>query len=136
LGKDKGFMPRKAQAQLSRFAADGMAVDALQLFLAATGRAAAPRMLRMKTALPVHFTGDVEPEDLLDPWAPAGWEWCPAGAAVAVTIAADGTVKAVELLGQWQSDAAARAKAAAMTLAFSASERKTRRVVLSRDPLN
>jgi len=45
-------------------------------------------------------------------------------------------VKAVELLGSWETDAAARAKAAAMKLAFSASGRETRQVVLSRDPLN
>jgi len=134
--RDKGSLPRKAEAQLRRFSGSVMAVDALQLFLAATGRAAAPRLLRMDAAPLVSFAGDVEQEDLLDPWAAAGWDWLPAGSALALTIAADGTVKAVELLGSWETDAAARAKAAAMKLAFSASGRETRQVVLSRDPLN
>jgi len=135
-GRDKGSLPRKAEAQLQRFSGSGMAVDALQLFLAATGRAAAPRLLRMEAAPLVSFAGDVEMEDLLDPWPAAGWDWFPAGSELALTIAADGTVKTVELLGRWETTAAARAKAAAMKLAFSASGRDTRQVVLSRDPVN
>ncbi len=132
-------LAEKANVQRQRFAGGATAGDAMQLFLAATGRAAAPRLLRADTSPPpppVRFAGDVEQEDLLDPWSPAGWEWLPAGSALEMTIAADGTVRAVELLGQWETRASSRAKAAAIKLAFSASGRETRRVVLSRDPVN
>ena len=132
----KGGMAEKAKARRSPSGGDVMAVDAIQLFLAATGRAAAPRLLRMEAAPAVRFAGDVEQEDLLDPWSPAGWEWLPDGSALEMTIAADGSVRTVELLGQWETNAAARAKAAAMKLTFSVAGRETRRVVLSRDPVN
>lgn len=137
--RDKGSLPRKAEAQLRRFSGSAMAGDAMQLFLAATGRAAAPRMLRAEKALlrlPVRIEGDVAEEDLLDPWPLDAWAWLPAGSALEVTIAADGSVRAVALLGRWETGAAARAKAAAGKLAFTASARETRRAVLSRDPLN
>ncbi len=55
--RDKGSLPRKAEAQLQRFSGSVMAVDALQLFLAATGRAAAPRLLRMECRPAGQFRG-------------------------------------------------------------------------------
>jgi hypothetical protein len=138
-GRDKGSLPRKAEAQLPRFSGSAAAGDAMQLFLAATGRASAPRLLQMEASslrLPVEIRGDVTEEDLLEPWPLAGWAWLPAGSQLQVTIAADGSVNTVELLGRWETGAAAQARTAAGKLVFSASAQKIRRAVLSRDPLN
>jgi anti-sigma factor RsiW len=137
--RDKGSLPRKAEAQFPRFSGSGTAADAMQLFLAASGRASAPRLLQVEASslrLPVEIRGDVTEEDLIEPWSLASWTWLPAGSRLQVTIAADGSVNTVELLGRWETGAAAQARTAAGKLVFSVSAQKVRRAVLSREPLN
>ena len=112
----------------------GAAAGAMQLFLAAMGRAAAPLAFRAETAPSqwlVRIEGDVAQDDLLDPEQLGDWEWLPAGLVLELEIAADGTVTVVTPLGDWDAVAVARATAAARKLTFSASARKTRRAVLS-----
>jgi hypothetical protein len=119
----------------SRFHESSASGDAMQLFLAATGRAAAPRALpAADTPSPprLRIGGDVALTDLLDPLILGSWEWFPEGRALELTIDAAGTVNAVKLLGNWDEREAERAREAAVTLAFRPSARTTRRAVLSR----
>ena len=126
-----------AAAQRMRSVARLDAVSgALQLFLATSGRAAAPLtlgMMELAAGPPVRIEGDVTGGDLLAPGLHDVWGWLPEGSALKVTIGRDGRVTAVELLGEWESWAAARAKTAAGMLRFSSSQQETRRVVLSRE---
>ncbi len=143
-----------AQKAMPRAAGDGAAMvaarrshsaagldaasGALQIFLATSGRAAAPPSLgivELAAGPLVRIEGDVAGGDLRAPGLHDAREWLPAGSALEVTIGADGRVTAVELLGEWEPGAAARAKKAAGRLVFSHSRRETRRAVLSRDLL-
>jgi len=121
--------------QRSRLHESSASGDAMQLFLAATGRAAAPRALpAADTPAPprLHIGGDVASVDLLDPWILDGWDWFPEGRALELTIDAAGAVNAVQLLGNWDGREAERAREAALKLAFRPSARVTRRAILSR----
>ncbi len=126
--------PAMNEMKQYRFQPAGAAAGAMQLFLAATGRAAAPLAFRAETALPqwrVRIEGDVGPDDLLDPKQLGEGEWLPEGLFLELEVAADGTVAVVMPLGDWDASAVARAAAAAKKLVFSASARKTRRATLS-----
>jgi len=128
----KGHAINEMQQYRSRSA--GAAAGALQLVLAATGRAAAPLAFRAEIAPPlwrVRIEGDVAPDDLLDPQQLGEGEWLPEGLFLELEIAADGTVAVVTPHGDWDAVVLARAEAAAKKLTFSASTRKTRRAVLS-----
>lgn len=112
------------------------AAGALQLFLAASGRAAAPPGLGMVEA----FSGPlarIEGEaaaDLLPPGLAGVDDWLPAGAALELTIDARGRVLAVTLLGEWEEEAAFRARREALELAFAPRSAARRRAVLLREP--
>ncbi|MCU0235908.1 MAG: zf-HC2 domain-containing protein [Acidobacteria bacterium] len=138
-GRDKGSRQRKAETLLPRLVGSVAAGDAMQLFLAATGRAVAPRLLPAEAwsqAPAVRIAGNVTEDDLIALRPLAAWDWLPAGMALEVTIAGDGSVRAITLLGEWDLEAADRARTAAAQLLFSGSTLETRRAVLFRDPLN
>jgi hypothetical protein len=119
----------------SRFQPSGEVADGTrQLFLAATGRAAAPWMINIHPLVrrsPIRIEGDVSLADLRDPGLLYGWSWLEQGMALELEIAADGTVRAVSLIGRWGRPAAAQADDAARKLLFAASGKKMRRAVLS-----
>ncbi len=117
----------------------GAVFGARQLFLAASGRAAAPpslEMVELAAGPLVMVEGDVGRADVLPPGLRDASEWLPAGAAVEVTISAGGEVASVRLLGEWRPAAAARARAAAARLAFPPAAAPERRAVISRPRFN
>jgi hypothetical protein len=131
----KGAGMEDRMQQRPRFHESGTSGDAMQLFLAATGRAAAPRALPAADAPSpprLRIGGDVASVDLLDPWILDSWDWFPEGRALELTIDAAGAVNAVKLLGNWDGREAERARESAVKLAFRPSARTTRRAVLSR----
>ncbi len=114
------------------------ASGALQIFLATSGRAAAPLnlgMVELAAGPLVRIAGDVAGDDLLAPGFQDIREWLPEGSSLQVTIGADGRVTAVELLGEWESGAAARAKKAAGRMVFTRARQEARQAILSRDLL-
>ncbi len=124
-------------ARRSRSTAGLNAVSgALQIFLATSGRAAAPLNLdivELAAGPLVRIEGDVARGDLLAPGLQDIREWLPEGSVLQVTIGADGRVTAVELLGEWEPDAAVRAKQAAGKLVFTPARQEARRAILLRD---
>lgn len=117
----------------------GAVAGARQLFLAASGRAAAPpslELVELAAGPIVSVEGDVAAADVLSPGLRDARAWLPAGAAVEVTIGAGGEVTSVRLLGEWRSGAAARARAAAAQLEFPPSSAPERRAVISRPRVN
>lgn len=115
----------------------GAVAGARQLFLAASGRAAAPpslEMVELAVGPLVSVEGDVALADVMPPGLRAADEWLPVGAAVEVTIGAGGEVTSVRLLGEWRPGAAARARAEAARLAFPPAAAE-RRAVISRPRL-
>lgn len=114
------------------------ASGALQIFLATSGRAAAPLNLgivELAAGSFVRIEGDIAGDDLLAPGLQDVREWLPEGSALEVTIGADGRVTAVELLGEWESGATVRAKKAAGKMIFSPAQQEIRRAILFRDLL-
>ncbi len=109
---------------------------ALQLFLTASGRAAAPADLGMVEAVsaPLARIEGEAAADLLPPGLAGVGDWLPAGASLEVTIDAQGRVLAVDLLGEWEEVAASRARREALGLAFAPGGAARRRAVLRRDP--
>ena len=139
-------MPRPAGSKASMTAARrsrsatglNAASGALQIFLATSGRAAAPLNLgivELAVGPFVRIEGDVAGDDLLVPGIQAVREWLPEGSALEVTLGADGRVTAVELLGEWESSAAVRAKKAAGKMIFSPAQQEIRRAILFRNLL-
>jgi hypothetical protein len=131
----KGAGMEDRMQQRSRIPESSASGDAMQLFLAATGRAAAPRALPaadMPALSRLRIGGDVTLADLLDLQVLDGWDWFPVAKALELTIDASGAVKFVRLLGNWDDVDAERAREAAGKLAFRPSARSTRRAVLSR----
>lgn len=113
------------------------ASGALQLLLAASNAAAAPPTLglvELASGPLVSVAGDAAAADLLPPGLAAVGDWLPPGAALELTVDAGGRVTAVNLLGEWPEDAAARARQGALRLAFLPQDRPRRRAVLRRDP--
>jgi len=103
---------------------------AMQLFLAATGRAVAPGGIAMAALAPrptIRIEGDVTWADLSDPGLLDGWSWFKKGMILELEIAGAGQVTAVIPVGQWERSMAARAEKAARQLTFSISEKKSRR---------
>ena len=116
----------------------GAVAGARQLFLAASGRAAAPlslEMVELAAGPLVSVEGDVALADVMPPGLRAVDEWLPVGAAVEVTIGAGGEVTSVRLLGEWRPGAAARVRAEAARLAFPPAAAAERRAVISRPRL-
>jgi hypothetical protein len=137
--RSQGAMTAGGMPPRSRYSASGAPGDAMQLFLAATGRAAAARVPHeavRPSPWPMRVEGDVAPTDLMDPGLLDNWDWFPEEKAMELTIDAAGAVRAVTLLGQWGGLEAARASEAAGKLTFRPSAKETRRAVLSRTPLN
>ncbi len=128
-----------AMATRSRPAAGLQAASgALQILLATSGRAAAPPdlgIVELAAGPLVRIEGDVSGDDLLAPGLQHVREWLPPGSALQVTIGADGRVIAVDLLGEWESGAAVRAKRAAGKLVFTPARLEARRAILSLDLL-
>lgn len=117
----------------------GAVAGARQLFLAASGRAAAPpslELVELAAGPLVSMKGDVALADVLPPGLRAIDEWLPLGAAVEVTVNAGGQVTSVRLLGEWRPGAAARARAETARLAFAPATAPERRVLISRRRLN
>jgi len=111
-----------------------MAASAVQMMLAATGRAAAPLGFRLQDLSPgsrIHLAGEVSLADLRNPGLLDEWSWFPEGRAMELEIASGGSVSAVSLVGQWDQRAAAAAQAEARKLLFSISGRKLRRAVMT-----
>lgn len=106
---------------------------ALQLFLAATGRAAAPLGIEMAVPAPSRFriAGGVVWTDLRDPGLLDGWSWFKKGMILELELDSAGLVTAVIPVGRWEPSAVDRAEKAARQLTFSVSEKKTRRARIS-----
>ncbi|MCJ7524094.1 MAG: hypothetical protein MUP71_02600 [Candidatus Aminicenantes bacterium] len=108
--------------------------SAMQLFLAATGRAATPGGMEMAVAAPrptIRIEGDVTWSDLRDPELLAGWYWFKKGMVMELEIDSAGQVIAVLPVGQWERSMAVRATKAVRQLTFSVSAKKSRRARIS-----
>ncbi|MFH2107672.1 MAG: hypothetical protein ABII93_03295 [Chrysiogenia bacterium] len=108
--------------------------SAMQLFLAATGRAATPGGMEMAVSVPrptIRIEGDVTWSDLRDPELLAGWYWFKKGMVMELEINGAGQVIAVLPVGQWERSMAVRATNAVRQLTFSISEKKSRRARIS-----
>ncbi len=131
----KGAAIEERMAPRSRVPGSRVVADAMQLFLAVTGHAAAPPAVEIMGPAKrpaMRIAGDVSRADLSDPGLLDSWTWFPAGLALELGIDAAGMVVAVVPVGPWDGQAAARAETAARELRFPASGRKSRRAVLSR----
>jgi len=130
------YQSADAKMLRSRPAGPAAADGALQLFLAATGRAAAPLGLRIAALAPgpfIRIEGDVSPADLRDPGVLREWTWFRRGTALELAIGPDGSVTAVSLIGTWDRRAGALAEEASGKLLFSPSRKSSRRAVLTAD---
>jgi len=108
--------------------------NAMQLFLAATGRAATPGGMKMAVLAPqptIRIEGDVTWSDLRDPELLAGWSWFKKGMIMELEIDGAGQVIAVLPAGQWERSMAAMATKAVRQLTFSISGKKSRRARIS-----
>ena len=122
------------EPQRSRPEAASFIDGPIRVFLAASGRAAAPLGISIHPLVrhsAIRIEGDVSWADLRDPGLLLKWRWLKKGMALELTIDADGAVSAVSLLGHWDRPAAARAEQAARELLFSVSEKTVRRAVLA-----
>jgi hypothetical protein len=107
---------------------------AVQLFLATTGRAAAPMGIIMAALAPrslIRIGGDVAWGDLRDPELLDGWSWFKKGMILELELDGSGVVTTVITVGQWERSTVARAEKAARQLTFSVSEKKSRRARIS-----
>jgi hypothetical protein len=111
---------------------------AVQLFLAATGRASAPLAVEIAALAPrtsIRIAGDVSRADLRDSGLLDSWSWLQKGLVLELDIDAAGAVTAVRRIGPWDERAAALAETAARELRFSVSGRRSRRAVLTASTL-
>jgi hypothetical protein len=132
--RKKGAVMEGGLPMRSRLPGASTSSDAAQLFLAMTGRAAAPRLLPgsdLSSPLAIRIAGDVSRADLNDPGLLDSWSWFPEGLALELDIDAAGAVVAVTPVGPWDERAAARAQIAARELRFSASGMKSRRAIVT-----
>jgi len=105
------------------------AAAAVQLFVAATGRATGPLGLDATALAPpprFGIEGDVAWTDLRDPWLLDDWSWFREGMVLELEIDGAGSVTAVKPLGPWGNPALAAVAKAARQLVFSASKRRIR----------
>jgi hypothetical protein len=133
-GRSKGAALEAGGPPRSRLSGSRVSADAMQLFLAVTGLAAAPPAVEIMGPArrpAMRIAGDVSRSDLSDPGLLDSWSWFPPGLALELDIDAAGMVVAVVPVGPWDGKAAARAEAAARELRFPASGRKSRRAVVT-----
>jgi len=105
------------------------AATAVQLFVAATGRATGPLGLDATALAPpprFGIEGDVAWTDLRDPWLLDDWSWFREGMVLELEVDGAGRVTAVKPLGTWENPALAAVEKAARQLIFSVSKRKIR----------
>jgi anti-sigma factor RsiW len=117
-----------------RLAGREAAAGAVQLLLAATGRAVAPMAITISSPGPrprFRIEGDVSMADLRNPEILDGWSWFQEGMSLELAIGPDGGVAAVTLAGTWNEQAAATASEAAKKLTFSLSDKGERRAALT-----
>ncbi len=114
----------------SRSAKMAAVAGAVQLFLAATGRAAAPIGIKMADSGPQAYfriEGEVAWADLRQPELLDDWYWFKKGMILELAIDSAGSVTQVMTVGQWDQPVADKAEKAARKLLFSVSENKSRR---------
>jgi len=107
---------------------------AMQLFLAATGRAVAPGGIKMAalTLRPtIRIEGDVTWSDLRGLELLDDWFWFKKGMIMELEIDGAGVVIAVTPVGQWTRSMAVKAEKAVRQLTFSISDKKSRRARIS-----
>jgi anti-sigma factor RsiW len=130
----KAIEIERRESSRSRAAGKEAAAGVVQLFLAATGRAAAPLAMNM-TVLGlesfVRIDGDVGWSDLRNPGRLDEWLWFQKGMVLELAIGPDGAVSAVSPVGPWERQVATQAVQAGKELFFSVSDKKIRRAVLT-----
>ncbi|MBN2345844.1 MAG: hypothetical protein JXO51_05590, partial [Candidatus Aminicenantes bacterium] len=135
-----GAMKDKGKSFGSQPSGEAAAADALQLFLAVSGRAASlrpfPAALPATDSTAVVVEGDVSRGDLRDASILDGWSWFPEGGILELRIGPDGSVELVRMLGRWDEETAARARAEAGRLRFSPAQRESRWARLTAAPPN
>lgn len=133
LARAAGYEMGVEKSFRSRSRAAAAIAGAAQLFLAATGRAAAPLGIDMAALMPPRLLieGEAGRADLLDPELLEGWSWFKKGMILELELDGAGAVTAVIPLGQWERSLVARAEKAARQLTFSISGKKSRRARIS-----
>jgi hypothetical protein len=110
------------------------AAGAVQLFLAVSGRAAAPsgmNIAALSARPPICIEGDATWVDLQNFVILDGWTWLKKGMALELAIDPAGVVTNVFPVGKWDAQTAAQADQEAKKLIFSVSEKKSRQVTLT-----